>query len=165
MNSKGTGKKAEKTNVMRLLDEKHITYETFLYDPAMQNAEEVANAAGRTPESVFKTLVTEGRSGAHYVFMLPANGTLDLKKAAKAAGEKSIEMIPQKQLLPLTGYIHGGCSPIGMKKQFPTFADETAILLDTICFSAGRIGFQVILSIDSFLQAVSPVLCDLQNEG
>lgn len=163
MNTKNSGKKTEKTNVMRLLDEGNFTYEPFLYDPALLNAEDVARAAGRAPESVFKTLVTVGRSGAYYVFMLPANGMLDLKKAAKAAGEKAVEMIPQKQLLPLTGYIHGGCSPIGMKKSFPTFADETVILLDTVCFSAGRVGAQVILPVETFLQAVSPALCDLQK--
>ena len=121
--------KNDKTNVMRLLDEWGIEYDAFYYNSELVNAVEVAKACGREPESVFKTLVTVGKTGEHYVFMVPSNGELDLKKAAKAAGEKSIEMIPQKQLLPLTGYIHGGCSPIGMKKQFKTFTDETAIYL------------------------------------
>ncbi len=153
--------KAEKTNVMRLLDEQRIEYDYFAYNPETVNAVEVAKECGREPESVFKTLVTVGKSGVNYVFMVPSNGELDLKKAAKAAGEKSIEMIPQKQLLPLTGYIHGGCSPIGMKKQFKTFADETVILFDKICFSAGRVGLQVIMTPDSLLESVKPVLCDL----
>lgn len=150
--------KNDKTNVMRLLDEWKIEYEHLFYSQEILNATEVAKACGREPESVFKTLVTVGKSGEHYVFMVPSNGELDLKKAAKAAGEKAIEMIPQKQLLPLTGYIHGGCSPIGMKKQFKTFADETVILFEKICFSGGRIGTQVMMSPEELIKAVNPQL-------
>lgn len=153
--------KSEKTNVMRLLDEAGIVYEHVSYSTQLVNAAEVAESVGRSYESVFKTLVTVGKSGAHYVFMLPSRSELDLKKAAKAAGEKSVEMIPQKQLLPLTGYIHGGCSPIGMKKRFPTFADESLILLDQICFSAGKVGFQVVMTTNEFMKAVNPVIMDL----
>ena len=152
---------SEKTNVMRLLDEWGIEYEHFAYNPELVNAVEVAKACKQEPEAVFKTLVTVGKTGEHYVFMIPSNGELDLKKAAKIAGEKAIEMIPQKQLLPLTGYIHGGCSPIGMKKQFKTFTDETVILFDKICFSGGRVGYQVMMSPDSLIKAVNPKLADL----
>ena len=103
----------------------------------------VAQTLGQLPERVFKTLVTKGASGAYYVFDIPVAENPDLKKAAKAVGEKSVAMLPQKELLPLTGYVHGGCSPVGMKKQFPTVFHETVLLYDTVCVSAGKIGFQV----------------------
>ena len=118
--------KQEKTNVMRLLDEKGIEYRHYSYDGEGLDGNAIAGILGQDPERVFKTLITVGRSGGHYVFMVPVCGELDLKKAAKAAGEKSLEMLPQKQLLPLTGYVHGGCSPMGLKKQFPVFLDESA---------------------------------------
>ncbi len=149
-------KKQEKTNVMRILDQKKIGYSHYAYDNTKLNAEEVANALNQEVGKVFKTLVTVGKSKEHYVFVVPANKELDLKKAAKVAKEKSIEMIHQKELLPLTGYIHGGCSPIGMKKQFKTFIHKTANDYDTICFSAGRVGNQVELPLSS-LQKVIPV--------
>lgn len=136
-------KKEVKTNVMRVLDSKKIPYNHYTYDNTIVNGAQVAAALGQEPGCVFKTLVTVGKSGEHYVFMVPVEEELDLKKAAKATGEKSIEMIAQKQLLPLTGYIHGGCSPIGMKKVFKTTADITALDYDTIVFSAGKVGFQV----------------------
>lgn len=142
-------KKQEKTNVMRILDQHNIPYKEHSYDPEKGIAgEDVASQLGEEADRVFKTLVTVGASGNHYVFVIPVNKELDLKKAAKAAKEKNIVMIKQKELLPLTGYIHGGCSPIGMKKYFPTFFDETAILYDTIFFSAGKIGYQVELNIN-----------------
>ncbi|MBE6954840.1 MAG: Cys-tRNA(Pro) deacylase [Ruminococcaceae bacterium] len=137
------GKKEEKTNVMRLLDSKKLAYVSHAYDPDLTDAVQVARSLGQVPEQVFKTLVTVGASGGHFVFMVPAGSELDLKKAAKAAGEKSVQMILQRELLPLTGYIHGGCSPIGMKKPFPTFLDESALLFETIFFSGGRVGHQV----------------------
>ncbi len=137
------GKKDEKTNVMRLLDEHAVPYEHYSYDGTGLDGAAIAALLGQDPDRVFKTLVTVGRSGGHYVFMIPVCRELDLKKAAKAAGEKALEMLPQKQLLPLTGYIHGGCSPIGMKKQFPTFLDESAAAFETILFSAGKVGRQV----------------------
>lgn len=140
------GKKEDKTNVMRVLDQKKISYEHFAVDNMTTNATEVASSLGTNPEFLYKTLVTVGKSGEHYVFMVPAPNELDLKKAAKSVGEKSIEMIPQKELLPLTGYIHGGCSPIGMKKLFKTTIHENCKSADAIFFSAGKIGRQVRLN-------------------
>ena len=135
---------AYKTNVMRLLDKAKIEHEEYSYgDGTALSGTEVAEILGKDPSMVFKTLVTVGASRQHYVFVIPVACELDLKKAAKAAGEKSIEMIKSKELLPLTGYVHGGCSPIGMKKPFSTFVDETCLLLDTMMFSAGKIGYQV----------------------
>ncbi len=150
------GKKDDKTNVMRVLDQKKIAYEYFAVDNMTTNASEVARMLGTNPEYLYKTLVTVGRSKEHYVFMVPAPNELDLKKAAKAVGEKSIEMIPQKELLPLTGYIHGGCSPIGMKKLFKTTIHENSTNADFIFFSAGKIGRQVKLN-PSDLSKVIPI--------
>lgn len=134
----------EKTNVIRLLEQSGIKYEEHTYDPTKAiSAIEVSDILGQEKERVFKTLVTVSKSKTHYVFVIPGPSTLDLKKAAKAVNEKYIEMLPQKELLPLTGYIHGGCSPIGMKKQFKTIIDETAQLFDTIFVSAGKVGYQV----------------------
>ena len=136
--------KEEKTNVMRTLEQKKLPYTAHTYDPAGPiDGVSVAQTLGQLPERVFKTLVTKGASGAYYVFDIPVAENLDLKKAAKAVGEKSVAMLPQKELLPLTGYVHGGCSPVGMKKQFPTVFHETVLLYDTVCVSAGKIGFQV----------------------
>lgn len=141
------GKKQDKTNVMRILDGKKIPYEMLTYeaDPTM-TGEEIANILGENPDCVFKTLVTQGKSGQYYVFVVPVKCELDLKKAAKEAGEKNIAMIKQKDLLPLTGYVHGGCSPIGMKKAFPTFIHQTAESFERIFVSAGRVGAQIELS-------------------
>ena len=136
--------KEEKTNVMRVLDQKKIPYTAHTYDPESGiDVVSVARSLGQDPASVFKTLVARGASGGYYVFDIPVAATLDLKKAAHAVGEKSVAMLPQKELLPLTGYVHGGCSPVGMKKQFPTVFHETVELFDTICVSAGKIGAQV----------------------
>ena len=154
--------KTEKTNVMRLLEQKKLPYtpHDYLATGAVSGVE-VAAALGEPPERVFKTLVTTGASGGHFVFVIPVAGELDLKKAAKAVGEKSIAMLPQKELLPLTGYIHGGCSPIGMKKPFPTVLHQSAAEYDTICISAGKVGFQVELS-PAGLQKMLPIkLADL----
>ena len=138
------GKKDDKTNVMRVLDKAKINYSFRKYEPnASLTGGEIARLLGEEPEKVFKTLVTVSKSKEHYVFMLPVEKELDLKKAARAAGEKNIEMIAQKELLSLTGYVPGGCSPIGMKKQFKTFIDESARQFDTIMFSAGKVGYQV----------------------
>ncbi|MBO6054219.1 MAG: Cys-tRNA(Pro) deacylase [Oscillospiraceae bacterium] len=155
------GKKDEKTNVMRLLDEKGIAYRHYSYDGEGLDGNAIAGILGQEPERVFKTLITVGRSGSHYVFMVPVCGELDLKKAAKAAGEKSLEMLPQKQLLPLTGYVHGGCSPMGLKKQFPVFLDESAWLQDTIFCSAGKVGRQVELRPEDLEQMVPLTAADL----
>ena len=136
--------KEEKTNVMRTLEQKKIPYTAFSYDPdGPIDGVSVAAETGLDAASVFKTLVTKGASGAYYVFDIPVAENLDLKKAAKAVGEKSIAMLPQKELLGLTGYVHGGCSPVGMKKQFPTVFHETVNDLELVAVSAGKIGHQV----------------------
>lgn len=154
--------KDEKTNVMRVLEQKNIPYTPHAYDPeAGLDGVSVARQLGQDPESVFKTLVARGTSGGLYVFDIPVEANLDLKKAAKAVGEKSVAMIHQKELLPLTGYVHGGCSPVGMKKQYPTVFDETAELFDTICVSAGKIGFQVELSPIDLIGLTSASTADL----
>ena len=137
--------KEEKTNVMRTLEQKKIPYTAFSYDPnGPLDGVSVAASLGQEPAAVFKTLVTKGAGGAYYVFDIPVAENLDLKKAARAVGEKSISMLPQKELLPLTGYVHGGCSPVGMKKQFPTVFHETAAEQEQIAVSAGKIGYQVV---------------------
>ena len=148
--------KEEKTNVMRILDQRGIPYTPHTYDHenGAVDGVTVARSLGQDPERVFKTLVTRGASGGYYVFDIPVADTLDLKKAAKAVGEKSIAMLHSRDLLPLTGYVHGGCSPIGMKKQFPTVFHETAEILDTIMVSAGKIGFQVELSPADLIELV-----------
>ena len=136
--------KDNKTNVMRLLEQAGIPYTPHTYDPeGPTDGVSVAASLGQDPECVFKTLVTRGASGAYYVFDIPVAENLDLKKAAKAVGEKSIAMLPQKELLGLTGYVHGGCSPVGMKKQYPTVLHETALLFDTINISGGKIGVDI----------------------
>lgn len=136
-----------KTNVMRMLDKAKITYNHYSYaDTDAISGSEVAHALNQDPNRVFKTLVTVAKSGNHYVFILPVEKELDLKKAAHSVGEKSVEMLKSKELLPLTGYIHGGCSPIGMKKFFKTVIDKSALNFDTIMFSAGKIGYQVEVS-------------------
>lgn len=150
-------KKDDKTNVMRLAERAKVVYKDYAYDNSVLNGEEVAAALGQSPERVFKTLVTESKSGKYYVFMIPVNSELDLKKAAKAAGEKSVSMLPQKKLFPLTGYVHGGCSPIGMKKNFDTFIHKTAENFDTIFFSAGKVGRQIEMSLPA-LQKIKPVI-------
>lgn len=132
---------------MRVLDAKKISYESHSYKPdATMSGEEIAALLGEDADKVFKTLVTQGKTGAFYVFVIPVKGELDLKKAAKACGEKAVSMIKQKDLLPLTGYVHGGCSPIGMKKHFPTFIHETVSGLDKVFVSAGKVGFQIELA-------------------
>ena len=140
--------KEQKTNVMRLLEQKKVSYTPHEYphgDDAVDGVS-VAKLCGQEPGQVFKTLVARGAKGQFYVFDVPVAENLDLKKAAKAVGEKSIEMIHQKELLPLTGYVHGGCSPVGMKKLFPTVIDASAENLETMIVSAGKIGYQVELS-------------------
>lgn len=155
-------KKIEKTNVMRILDQKKISYKSYTYDSTEAiSGMEVATILGQNPNQVFKTLVTIGASKRNYVFVVPVCSELNLKKAAKAVGEKSIEMIKSKELLPLTGYIHGGCSPIGMKKLFPTVVHESARGYDTIIFSGGKIGFQVELSLENLKKVIPFTLEDV----
>lgn len=153
---------AEKTNAMRILASKKIPFEEHYYDadPTLTGVD-VANSLGEQAEKVFKTLVTVGKSGTHYVFMIPVAQELDLKKAARTVGEKSIEMVKSKELLGLTGYIHGGCSPIGMKKFFTTTVHSTAKDYDTIIFSGGKIGFQIELCIDDLAKVIRFTLADI----
>lgn len=155
-------KKEEKTNVMRVLDGKKISYKSHSYEPdATMSGEEIAGILGEDPSKVFKTLVTQGKSGAYYVFVVPVRAELDLKKAAKASGEKAVSMIKQKELLPLTGYVHGGCSAIGMKKQFPTFIHETATEFDKVFVSAGKVGFQIELAPQDLISVVRCTVADI----
>lgn len=152
----------DKTNVMRILDQKKIQYTSHFYEESgAVGGEEVAKILKENPNQVFKTLVTIGKSKKYYVFMIPVCKELDLKKAAKAAKEKSIEMIKSKELLPLTGYIHGGCSPIGMKKLFTIFAHSSAESFDKIFFSGGRIGCQVEMSFNDLKKIVPVKIADL----
>ncbi len=155
-------KKLDKTNAMRILAAAKVPHELHSYDcDAVLSGVEVAQQLNEDPDHVFKTLVAQGKSGEHYVFMVPVAATLDLKKAARACGEKAVSMIKSRDLLPTTGYVHGGCSPIGMKKQFSTFCDETCILFDTIIFSGGRVGTQIEMSFDDLQQVVDVTPCDL----
>lgn len=147
--------KVEKTNVMRILDQKKINYNTYSYiDTDAISGMEVAEVLGQNPNQVFKTLVTVSGKNINYVFVVPVNKELDLKKAAKVVGEKSIDMIKSKELLPLTGYIHGGCSPIGMKKMFKTVIDESCKNFETIIFSGGKIGYQVELKLEDIEKVI-----------
>lgn len=134
-----------KTNAMRFLDTQGCAYEVLTYDnpDGLLDVYEVAEKIGKLPEMVFKTLVTVGHSKKYYVFVVPAGYDLDLKKGARVCGEKSLEMLPMKQLLPITGYMHGGCSPIGLKKPFPVYIDESAERFDKIFLSAGKIGVSI----------------------
>ncbi len=158
--------KENKTNAMRKLDSMKITYKEHYYtDTEAVNGVEVAQVLGEDPAQVFKTLVTVAKSGEHYVFMIPVAQELDLKKAAAAVGEKSVSMLKAKELLPLTGYVHGGCSPIGMKKFFKTTIHSTAQNFDTILFSGGRIGFQIELSLEALRKVIPFELADIIHEG
>lgn len=146
----------EKTNVMRILDSKKISYKEYYYgDTEAISGVEVAAALNEDPNIVFKTLVTVSKSKNYYVFMIPVEKELDLKKCATSVNEKSVEMIPQKELLPLTGYIHGGCSPIGMKKQFTTVIDESCNNYSSIIFSGGKIGYQVEVQLNDLSKIIN----------
>lgn len=147
----------KKTNAIRELDAAKLPYQArFFEGTEALSGVEVARKLGLDQDRVFKTLVTRGKSGTYRVFMIPVSCELDLKKAASAAGEKAVAMIKSKELLPLTGYVHGGCSPIGMKKPFPTYIDETAELYESIYFSGGRIGCQLEMALED-LRAIVPV--------
>ena len=158
--------KEEKTNVMRLLEQKAIPYISHTYpheEGVAVDGLTVALSLGQDPECVFKTLVARGASKGIYVFVIPVGDSLDLKKAARAVKEKSIEMVAVKEINALTGYVRGGCSPVGMKKIFPTFINETAILFDTICVSAGRRGAQVEISPDDLATYLAAPYADLTD--
>lgn len=152
-----------KTNALRILDSAGIVYTTHGYDPSdgMIDGMSVASKLGRPPETVYKTLVAAGKATGLKVFIIPVDCELDLKKAALAAGEKYVEMIKSRELEPETGYIHGGCSPIGMKKRYPTFIEETAQFLGTMIVSAGQIGLQAELSPQDLAQLTAAAFCDL----
>lgn len=155
-------KKEEKTNAIRLLEQKKLTFKVHDYSQSdVISGPEVASYLNETPDRVFKTLVTVGKSNIHYVFLVPVNRELDLKKAAQAVNEKNISMIKSKELLPLTGYIHGGCSPIGMKKFFTTIIDTSAKDFDAIIFSAGKIGFQIEMSLADLEKVIKFKLCEI----
>ena len=154
--------KVQKTNAMRLLDSAGINYSmaSYDYDESDLSGVHAAHELGVSEDVVFKTLVTRGDGNAFFVFVIPVAESLDLKKAAKASGNKSIEMIHVKEILDITGYIRGGCSPIGMKKAYPTFIDETAILFEKIYFSAGKRGVQIILNPETLAEVSNAEFCD-----
>mgnify|MGYP000951548291 FL=1 len=152
----------EKTNVMRILEQKKIKYNSYSYASTQAiSGMEVATALNQDPNCVFKTLVTVGTSRSNYVFLVQVNKELNLKKAAKSVNEKKVEMIKSKELLPLTGYIHGGCSPISMKKQFKTVINTTAQNFEKIIFSAGKIGYQVEMSLENLQKVINFTLADI----
>lgn len=152
----------EKTLVMKMLDSKKIPYTVKDYSATPYvDAKEVAACLGQDLNKVYKTLVTVGKSKKYYVFVVPADHELDLKKAAKVTNEKNIEMIHQKELLPLTGYIHGGCSPIGMKKLFPTYIDSTAENLSTFFVSGGKVGFQIEINPQDLVKLIRARFADI----
>lgn len=157
-------KKEEKTNAMRELEQKKIVFKTHSYvNTSAISGMEVASVLNEDPNYVFKTLVTIGKSGNHFVFLVPVNRELNLKKAAKMVGEKSISMVKHAELLPLTGYIHGGCSPVGMKKLFKTVIDESASSYDKIIFSGGKIGYQIETTLSELKKAISFILGDISE--
>ena len=155
--------KEEKTNVMRLLEAAGIPYRSMEYEVDEQDLSgiHVANQLGQDPDTCFKTLVLKGEKTGYLVCCIPVAEELDLKKAARAAGDKKVEMIPMKDLLAVTGYIRGGCSPVGMKKRFPTYIDETAELFDEIAVSAGMRGVQVLVSPQALGLYVGAEFCEL----
>ncbi|NLT14222.1 MAG: Cys-tRNA(Pro) deacylase [Clostridiales bacterium] len=155
----------EKTNVMRILEQKKITYIPHIYEPTFLDGVSVAQRIGKQTECVFKTLVTVANTGENFVFVIPVDQNLELKKAAKAVSVKSVAMIKQKELLPLTGYIHGGCSPVGMKKPLRTVIDETAILYETIVVSAGKVGYQIELDPNRLAELTGASFEDLTEEA
>lgn len=154
--------KDEKTNVMRILDQKKVKYNSYNYlKTGAISGMEVVKALNENPNLTFKTLVTVGKTNNHYVFLVPVNKELDLKKAAKAVNEKNIEMVKSKELLALTGYIHGGCSPVGMKKSFKTVIDSSAKNYDKLIFSGGKIGYQVETTLDELKKVINFDLKDI----
>ena len=157
-------KNNEKTNFMRILDQKRVAYKSYCYvDTNAISGMDVASVLNENPSQVFKTLVTVGNSKNHYVFLVPVNKELNLKKAATSVGEKNVEMVKSKDLLALTGYIHGGCSPIGMKKQFKTVIDISANNYDNIIFSGGKIGYQVELTLEDLKKVISFTLASITD--
>lgn len=158
-------KKEVKTNAMRILDKEKIAYTAYTYEcDEFTDGGQIADKLGLNHDEVFKTLVTTGKSGEHYVFVLPIDKEVDLKKAARAAGEKSIEMLPLKELTPLTGYVRGGCTSIGMKKNFPVIIDAAAEKLDLFYISAGKLGCQIRLAPKDLIRAARAKMADFTTE-
>jgi len=158
-------KTVEKTNALRILDSHKISYQTYSYpSETALSANDICAKLNIDSSKVYKTLVTVGASKNHYVFMMNANSSLDLKKAAKVVGEKYIEMLKQSELLPLTGYVHGGCSPIGMKKVFATYIDESVLLVDKIICSGGKIGLQIELTLQDLQSVINIKTADLAEK-
>lgn len=154
----------EKTNAIRKIESKKVAYRLLDYsDTPYVSASEVAAYLDVSPDALFKTLVVQGKKD-HYVFLIPASSELDLKKAAKATGEKKIALLPSRELYPLTGYVHGGCSPIGMKKAFPTFVDSSARNLPRICFSGGKIGYSVEILTEDLTKLIAFAFADVRQE-
>lgn len=158
--------KKGKTNAMRILDKEKVEYNimTYLSEDGKIDGVSVANKIGKDVKTVYKTLVAQSVSKTYYVFIIPVEDELDLKKAAKAAGEKKIEMIPVKDITKVTGYVRGGCSPIGMKKSFPTLLDQQAESLATIIVSGGMIGMQIELDVHSLLAITQATLADISKD-
>lgn len=155
-------KKDAKTNAMRIVDAAGFDHSVHSFEASSSDTGvDIALRAGEDPDHVFKTLVLQGKSGEHLVFMIPVAQELDLKKAARVAGEKSVAMVKSRELLGLTGYVHGGCSPLGMKKLFRTFIDETCVLFDTILFSGGKIGTQIEMSSEDLGKIIDIEMADL----
>ncbi len=155
--------KQQKTNAMRILEQKKLPHRLNFYDcDEFTDAVQIAEMLGQDPEMTFKTLMCVGKSGGYYAFVMQGTAEMDLKKAAAAAGEKSLQLLPVKEILAVTGYIRGGCTAIGMKKDYPVFLDETAVLYDEIIISGGRLGTQIFLSPDVFLEATGGKTADLQ---
>ena len=157
---------AAKTNALRIVESAGISFKAYEYDisDGMIDAVSIARKIGRETGGVFKTLVTEDPHHEYFVFVVPSDCELDLKKAARLSGKKSIDLIPSRQLLPLTGYVHGGCSPVGMKKLFPTFIDETAVLYDEICVSGGRVGLNIAVNPEALAELVKAQFADICKE-
>ena len=154
-----------KTNVMRVLDKEKIAYEPFSYSPELTEGVKIAEVLGEDPACVFKTLVTESGDREHFVFVIPVAETLDLKAAAREVGAKSVSMLKQKELLPLTGYIHGGCSPVGMKKKFPTLIDDSCLLYDEMFISGGKCGIQLKLAPQDLIAHTDAIVAPICRKG
>lgn len=153
-----------KTNVMRILDSKNIKYEFFEYEQNPKlSGNDIAKMLNENPEATFKTLITQAKSKEYYAFLVPVNAELDLKKAAALVGKKNLEMIPQKDLLKVTGYVHGGCSPIGLKKDYQVSIDENCLNFDYIIFSGGHLGTQVKLKTNDFIDFVKPKIGNIKK--
>lgn len=158
------GKEA-KTNAMRILDRAKVAYQVYTYDPGDKvDGITVANKMGQPLECVYKTLVTRGKSGGYFVFVIPVAAGLDLKRAARAVGEKSVQMIHVKEINPITGYIRGGCSPIGMKKQFPTVVSSSAEAMPAIIISGGRIGTQIEIDPHTLVTLIRGSFADIESD-